>query len=157
MMFAQSGAFWTGVGLVAAQWLIPIVFGLLSMVVFAFLARQSKEKIYYAKQSLSLVKAFLGRRLGDKTGAVVDAWLKGIKSIEDGEFCRADGIDQFVEFVVIAAKNNGVDLSEDEIAAIREAITNTLELLDVKAKPTQQAVTIMMVESKLSRSSKPSQ
>lgn len=146
VFLAQSSTFWTGVGIAAAQWLIPLVLGILSVAAFVFLARQGKDKIYYAKQSLSIVKAFLGRRLGDKAGAVVDAWLKGIKSIEDGEFSRADGVDQFVEFVVIAAKNNGVELSVEEIAVIREAITDTLELLDVNAKPTQQAVTIMMAE-----------
>lgn len=144
--FAQSGTFWTGVGIAAAQWLIPLLIGVFSIFAFVYLSRQGKDKIRYAKQSLSLVRAFLGRRLGDKAGAVIDAWLKGIKSIEDGEFSRTDGVDQFVEFVVIAAKNNGVQLSEEEIAVIREAITDTLELLDIKAKPTQQAVTIMMAE-----------
>jgi hypothetical protein len=148
LLIAQTtNTFWTGIGIAATGWLIPILIGVLSIVAFSFLARQGKDKVQSAKQALMIVKAFLGRRLGDKAGAVIDAWLIGIKSIEDGSLSVEDGVETFVNFVVIAAQNNGVSLSEDEIAVIREALQSTLESLDIKAKPTQKAVTIMMAEN----------
>jgi len=146
MFLAQSSTFWTGLGFAAAQWLIPIAIGIASIFALSYLSKQGKDKIRYAKQSLSLVRAFLGNRLGDKAGAVIDAWLSGIKHIEDGDFTREDAVKQFVDFVIIATKNNGVTLSQDDIDIITEAIISTLEHLDVKDKPTQQAVSIMMAE-----------
>lgn len=138
------GAFW----LLAANWLIPIGLFVVSVGAYLYLLWDGSKKVKYVRSALLMVRALIGSRLGEKAASVIDAWLSGLNSIQDGSFSVADGIDQFVKFIVIAAKNNGITLTPSDIEAIEEAVTVTLEMVDVKSKPAQQVVAMMMAEPK---------
>ena len=112
--------------------LYVVIFAIGSSVLF-FLSKLKTES-GIALQTLIVIKAILSRQIGSKAGDIVDIWLEGLKKIEDGEFSREDGVDQFIRFVRLGAATRGIELSELELNAVTSLVESTLNIF-VGKKP----------------------
>jgi hypothetical protein len=105
------------------------------------LSRGYKSESQVALDSLFVIKNLLASQLGEKGGLLVDIWIKGLQNIQDGEYSEADRIDTFVRFIKLAAANEGVTLTEEDLQRIQTLVITTLELF-VGKKPTTIAVAV---------------
>jgi len=112
--------------------LYVVIFAIGSSVLF-FLSKLKTES-GVALQTLIVIKAILSRQIGSKAGDIVDIWIEGLKKIEDGEFSREDGVDQFIRFVRLGAATRGIELSELELNAVTSLVESTLNIF-VGKKP----------------------
>jgi hypothetical protein len=112
--------------------LYVVIFAIGSSVLF-FLSKLKTES-GIALQTLIVIKAILSRQIGSKAGDIVDIWIEGLKKIEDGEFSREDGVDQFIRFVRLGAATRGIELSELELNAVTSLVESTLNIF-VGKKP----------------------
>lgn len=112
--------------------LYVVIFAIGSSVLF-FLSKLKTES-GIALQTLIVIKAILSRQIGSKAGDIVDIWIEGLKKIEDGEFSREDGVDQFIRFVRLGAATRGIELSELELNAVSSLVESTLNIF-VGKKP----------------------
>ena len=92
-----------------------------------------------ALDSLFVIKNLLAAQLGEKGG--LDIWIKGLQNIQDGEYSEADRIDTFVRFIKLAAANEGVILTEEDMQRIQTLVMTTLEMF-VGKKSTTIAVAV---------------
>ena len=69
----------------------------------------------------------LKSKLGDKADMLVSIWIEGLKKIQDGEFSDADGVDQFVRYLRLAAKVNGIELSDTDVESLSTLVLTTLQ------------------------------
>mgnify|MGYP003661924259 FL=1 len=106
--------------------LYVVIFAIGSSVLF-FLSKLKTES-GIALQTLIVIKAILSRQIGSKAGDIVDIWIEGLKKIEDGEFSREDGVDQFIRFVRLGAATRGIELSELELNAVTSLVESTLNI-----------------------------
>jgi len=127
--------------------LYVVIFAIGSSVLF-FLSKLKTES-GIALQTLIVIKAILSRQIGSKAGDIVDIWIEGLKKIEDGEFSREDGVDQFIRFVRLGAATRGIELSELELNAVTSLVESTLNIfVGKKPKEITMAVNQFTVMSK---------
>ena len=127
--------------------LYVVIFDLGSSVLF-FLSKLKTES-GVALQTLIVIKAILSRQIGSKAGDIVDIWIEGLKKIEDGEFSREDGVDQFIRFVRLGAATRGIELSELELNAVTSLVESTLNIfIGKKPKEITMAVNQFTVMNK---------
>ena len=86
-----------------------ILFFLLSSAVLYHLSKLKNERSV-ALNTLQIIHTVLKSKLGDKADMLISIWIEGLKKIQDGEFSDEDGVDQFVRFLRLAAKNQGIEL-----------------------------------------------
>jgi hypothetical protein len=103
-----------------------IVFSVVSSALFYLAKVRSGSAVVL--NTLQIIKLMLSSKLGSKADDLVDIWIEGLKKIQDGEFSRDDGVDQFVRYVRLAAANKGVILTEDDIQHISQLVSSTLEI-----------------------------
>jgi len=103
-----------------------IVFSVVSSALFYLAKVRSGSAVVL--NTLQIIKLMLSSKLGSKADDLVDIWIEGLKKIQDGEFSRDDGVDQFVRYVRLAAANKGVTLTEDDIQHISQLVSSTLEI-----------------------------
>lgn len=121
---------------------LPIVFVcILTFVGLFLLSRGYKSESQVALDSLFVIKSLLASQLGEKGGLLVDIWIKGLQNIQDGEYSKADRIDTFVRFIKLAAANEGVVLTEEDMQRIQTLVMTTLEMFLGK-KPASIAVAV---------------
>lgn len=122
--------------------LIPIVimFVVTSFVLF-LLSRSYKSESKIALDTLLVIKSVLSAKLGTKGALLVDAWVSGLQKIQDGEFSDDDKVDQFVRFLRLAAANQGVTLSDEDVNNIHTIVLSTLDLF-VGKKPETIAIAV---------------
>jgi hypothetical protein len=121
---------------------LPVVFVCVLTIVGLFLlSRGYKSESQVALDSLFIIKNLLAAQLGEKGGLLVDIWIKGLQNIQDGEYSEADRIDTFVRFIKLAAANEGVNLTEEDLQRIQTLVMTTLELF-VGKKSTTIAVAV---------------
>jgi hypothetical protein len=127
--------------------LYVVIFAIGSSVLF-FLSKLKTES-GVALQTLIVIKAILSRQIGSKAGDIVDIWIEGLKKIEDGEFSREDGVDQFIRFVRLGAATRGIELSELELNAVTSLVESTLNIfIGKKPKEITMAVNQFTVMNK---------
>ena len=78
--------------------------------------------------TLQVIKILLSAKLGSKADAIIDIWIEGLKKIQDGEFSKDDGIDQFIRFVRLGAASRGVNLSDEDVEHVRILVGSTLDV-----------------------------
>ena len=105
------------------------------------LSRGYKSESQVALDSLFVIKNLLATQLGEKGRLLVDIWIKGLQNIQDGEYSESDRIDTFVRFIKLAASNEGVVLTEEDLQRIQTLVITTLELF-VGKKSTTIAVAV---------------
>ena len=121
---------------------IPVVFVcILTFVGLFLLSRGYKSESQVALDSLFVIKNLLAAQLGEKGRLLVDIWIKGLQNIQDGEYSEADRIDTFVRFIKLAAANEGVTLTEEDMQRIQTLVMTTLEMF-VGKKPITIAVAV---------------
>ena len=122
--------------------LIPFVIMLIvtSFVLF-LLSRSYKSESKIALDTLLVIKSVLSAKLGTKGTLLVDAWVSGLQKIQDGEFSDDDKVDQFVRFLRLAAANEGVTLSDEDINNIHTIVLSTLDLF-IGKKPETIAIAV---------------
>jgi hypothetical protein len=121
---------------------LPVVFVcILTFVGLFLLSRGYKSESQVALDSLFVIKNLLAAQLGEKGRLLVDIWIKGLQNIQDGEYSEADRIDTFVRFIKLAAANEGVTLTEEDMQRIQTLVMTTLEMF-VGKKPTTIAVAV---------------
>jgi hypothetical protein len=121
---------------------LPVVFVCIFTFVGLFLlSRGYKSESQVALDSLFVIKNILAAQLGEKGRLLVDIWIKGLQNIQDGEYSEADRIDTFVRFIKLAAANEGVILTEEDMQRIQTLVMTTLEMF-VGKKPTTIAVAV---------------
>ena len=85
---------------------------------------------------MTLIKKVLVSKLGDKGSAIVDIWISGLEKIQDGEFSKSDGVDQFLRYIKLAASRVGINLDEKDLDTLQTVIISTLEYFN-KTKPNE--------------------
>jgi len=121
---------------------LPVVIVcILTFVGLFLLSRGYKSESQVALDSLFVIKNLLASQLGEKGRLLVDIWIKGLQNIQDGEYSEADRIDTFVRFIKLAAANEGVTLTEEDMQRIQTLVMTTLEMF-VGKKPTTIAVAV---------------
>jgi hypothetical protein len=121
---------------------LPVVFVcILTFIGLFLLSRGYKSESQVALDSLFVIKSLLASQLGEKGGLLVDIWIKGLQNIQDGEYSEADRIDTFVRFIKLAAANEGVILTEEDMQRIQTLVITTLEMF-VGKKPSTIAVAV---------------
>ena len=78
--------------------------------------------------TLQLIKILLSAKLGSKADMLIDIWIEGLKKIQDGEFSKEDGIDQFIRFVRLGASTKGISLTDEDVEHIRILVGSTLSI-----------------------------
>ena len=78
--------------------------------------------------TLQLIKILLSAKLGSKADAIIDIWIQGLEKIQDGEFSKDDGIDQFIRFVRLGASTKGVNLTDEDVEHIKILVGSTLNI-----------------------------
>lgn len=125
-----------------ATTVLPVVFVcILTFIGLFLLSRGYKSESQVALDSLFVIKSLLASQLGEKGGLLVDIWIKGLQNIQDGEYSKADRIDTFVRFIKLAAANEGVVLTEEDMQRIQTLVMTTLEMFFGK-KPASIAVAV---------------
>ena len=125
-----------------ATQLVPVVLVLLTTMVGLFLlSRGYKSESQIALDSLFVIKNLLSANLGPKGNLLVDIWIKGLQNIQDGEYSDADKVDTFVRFIKLAAVNEGITLTDEDLQRINSLVITTLELF-VGKKSTTIAVAV---------------
>ena len=112
----------------------------LSNFVFYNLAR-FRTKRERALFFLTLVKKVLVEKLGDKGIAIVDIWISGLEKIQDGEFSKEDGVDQFLRYMKLGASRIGIVLDEKDIDVLQTVIISTIGYFG-KSEPKEIEVSI---------------
>lgn len=87
-----------------------------------------------ALASLQIIHTVLKARLGDKANGLIEIWIEGLKKIQDGEFSREDGIDQFVRYIKLAAAQNGIAITSEDEIAIQTLVQSTLDVFIGKSQ-----------------------
>ena len=87
-----------------------------------------KEQRKQALDTLTLISVILKGKLGDKADLILNIWIEGLKKIQDGEFSRDDGVDQFVRYVRLAAASKGVTLTDEDVVHISQLVSSTLDI-----------------------------
>ena len=87
-----------------------------------------------ALASLQIIHTVLKSRLGDKANGLIEIWIEGLKKIQDGEFSREDGIDQFVRYIKLAAAQNGITITSEDEIAIQTLVQSTLDVFIGKSQ-----------------------
>jgi hypothetical protein len=103
-----------------------IIFSIVSATLFYLAKLRSGSAVVL--NTLQIIKMMLSSKLGSKSDALIDIWIEGLKKIQDGEFSRDDGVDQFVRYVRLAAANKGVLLTEDDVQHISQLVSSTLDI-----------------------------
>jgi hypothetical protein len=103
-----------------------ITFSIVSAALFYLAKLRSSSAVVL--NTLQIIKMMLSSKLGSKADALVDIWIEGLKKIQDGEFSREDGVDQFVRYVRLAAVNKGVLLTDDDVQHITQLVSSTLDI-----------------------------
>jgi len=103
-----------------------ITFSIVSAALFYLAKLRSSSAVVL--NTLQIIKMMLSSKLGSKSDALVDIWIEGLKKIQDGEFSREDGVDQFVRYVRLAAVNKGVLLTDDDVQHITQLVSSTLDI-----------------------------
>jgi|APGre2960657404_1045060.scaffolds.fasta_scaffold47395_2 hypothetical protein len=103
-----------------------ITFSIVSVALFYLAKLRSSSAVVL--NTLQIIKMMLSSKLGSKADALVDIWIEGLKKIQDGEFSREDGVDQFVRYVRLAAVNKGVLLTDDDVQHITQLVSSTLDI-----------------------------
>ena len=103
-----------------------ILFFLVGSAVLYHLSKLKNER-QTALNTLQIIHMVLKSKLGEKADMLISIWIEGLKKIQDGEFSDEDGVDQFVRYLRLAAKNNGIDLSEADVQAISTLVLSTLQ------------------------------
>jgi hypothetical protein len=103
-----------------------ILFFLLGSAVLFHLSKLKNER-QVALSTLQIIHAVLKSKLGEKSDMLISIWIEGLKKIQDGEFSDEDGVDQFVRYLRLAAKNNGIELDEADVQAISTLVLSTLQ------------------------------
>jgi hypothetical protein len=80
-----------------------------------------------ALNTLQIIHMVLKTKLGDKADMLISIWIEGLKKIQDGEFSDADGVDQFVRYLRLAAKANGIELSDSDVENLSTLVLSTLQ------------------------------
>lgn len=93
-----------------------IVFYLLAQHVYLIATIQTK---------LNFIKSYLEKNLGDKSGEVIDIWIKGLELIKDGNFTEEEMIEQFINIIKI--KTEAQKLSTEEQKVIKSAVELTVQ------------------------------
>lgn len=78
--------------------------------------------------TLQLIKILLSAKLGSKADDIIDIWIEGLEKIQDGEFSKDDGIDQFIRFVRLGASTKGVNLTDQDVEHIKVLVGSTLNV-----------------------------
>lgn len=100
-------------------------------VVGSFLLRylsNLKSESAVVLNTLQVIKIILSAKLGSKADAIIDIWIEGLKKIQDGEFSKDDGIDQFIRFVRLGAASKGVNLTDEDVEHVRLLVGSTLDV-----------------------------
>ena len=100
-------------------------------VVGSFLLRylsNLKSESAVVLNTLQVIKIILSAKLGSKADAIIDIWIEGLKKIQDGEFSKDDGIDQFIRFVRLGAASKGVNLTDEDVEHVRILVGSTLDV-----------------------------
>ena len=125
-----------------ASSILPIVLICIVTIVGLFLlSRGYKSETQVALDSLFIIKNLLATQLGEKGSLLVDIWIRGLQNIQDGEYSESDKIDTFVRFIKLAAVNEGINLSEEDLQRIQSLVITSLELF-VGKKSTTIAVAV---------------
>ena len=103
-----------------------ILFFLLGSAVLFHLSKLKNER-QVALSTLQIIHTVLMSKLGEKADMLISIWIEGLKKIQDGEFSDEDGVDQFVRYLRLAAKNNGIELDEADVQAISTLVLSTLQ------------------------------
>jgi hypothetical protein len=103
-----------------------ILFFLLGSAVLFHLSKLKNER-QVALSTLQIIHTVLKSKLGEKADMLISIWIEGLKKIQDGEFSDEDGVDQFVRYLRLAAKNNGIELDEADVQAISTLVLSTLQ------------------------------
>lgn len=126
-----------------------VVLFVLSNVVFYNLAKFATKR-ERALFFMNLIKKVLVSKLGDKGAAIVDIWIAGLEKIQDGDFSKEDGIDQFLRYMKLAASRIGVDLDEKDLDTLQTVIISTLEYFSkAKSKEIKHTVEVFNAMNKV--------
>ena len=101
-----------------------VMFAVGSVVLFYLSNLKSESAIVL--NTLQVVKIVLSAKLGSKEDAII--WIEGLKKIQDGEFSKDDGIDQFIRFVRLGASSKGVDLTDEDVEHVKVLVGSTLDI-----------------------------
>jgi hypothetical protein len=99
---------------------------LIGSVILFHLSKLKNER-QVALNTLQIIHMVLKSKLGDKADMLVSIWVEGLKKIQDGEFSDADGVDQFVRYLRLAAKVNGIELSDTDVESLSTLVLTTLQ------------------------------
>lgn len=99
---------------------------LIGSVILFHLSKLKNER-QVALNTLQIIHMVLKSKLGDKADMLVSIWIEGLKKIQDGEFSDADGVDQFVRYLRLAAKVNGIELSDADVESLSTLVLTTLQ------------------------------
>jgi hypothetical protein len=99
---------------------------LIGSVILFHLSKLKNER-QVALNTLQIIHMVLKSKLGDKADMLVSIWVEGLKKIQDGEFSDADGVDQFVRYLRLAAKVNGIELSDADVESLSTLVLTTLQ------------------------------
>ena len=128
-----------------------ILFFLLGSAVLFHLSKLKNER-QVALSTLQIIHTVLKSKLGEKADMLISIWIEGLKKIQDGEFSDEDGVDQFVRYLRLAAKNNGIELDEADVQAISTLVLSTLQTyVGKKPKEIDIAVNKFAAMSQISR------
>jgi len=103
-----------------------ILIFLIGSVILFHLSKLKNER-QVALNTLQIIHMVLKSKLGDKADMLVSIWVEGLKKIQDGEFSNADGVDQFVRYLRLAAKVNGIELSDADVESLSTLVLTTLQ------------------------------
>jgi hypothetical protein len=106
---------------------IYLLFFVISNISFYHLAKLKKQRLIMY-QVLSLVQNVLAQKLGTKGQALVAIWVDGLSKIQDGEFSKDDYIDQFLRYIRLAARQNGIELTDTDVELLHTLIMSTLDI-----------------------------
>ncbi len=113
--------------------LVYVIFFVVVSFTLYYLAKLKKGSAT-ALATLQIIHTVLKSRLGDKASGLIEIWLDGLKKIQDGEFSREDGIDQFVRYIKLASAQNGITITAEDEIAIQTLVQTTLDIFIGKSQ-----------------------
>jgi hypothetical protein len=113
--------------------LVYVIFFIVVSFALYYLAKIRKGSST-ALATLQIIHTVLRSRLGDKASGLIAIWIEGLKKIQDGEFSREDGIDQFVRYIKLASTQNGIVITAEDEIAIQTLVQSTLDIFVGKSQ-----------------------
>lgn len=109
-------------------WLPGVLFAAVTVTAMYFF-NKNKTDTNYIKTALAVLHTIFGDKLGSKADAVFDIWIECLDKVKNGTWTQEQ---MLTEFFRIIEETGPVQLTDTEVADIKQLTDTSVKLLSVK-------------------------